>query len=425
MSAYLPKPTLFLRTDKKKKNGKMPLYIRFQRIDGKEPKFSLGKRGKTFEFSQEEWDNSNKHPYDTELTIIIDNELGRIKKEVNRAVINEEEITIDLLRKIVEGEKNGAIRDKMNHSFLDYFAEYISKKVRTKKIRQSTEDTYWTTYKSIKDFKENIRIRDVNTRLIEDFNSFLIRRGEKKGMGDVYGSRRNRLKHIRSVIKYIGNCGIQIDNPFLREDIAIPSDRENNIFLDFDELKRIFVLITKYKNGSLKRRVLLMYLFSCASGLRISDIYSLTWDKIDLKENPLILTFLPKKDNSPNPVPVSIPLNEDELGVEILLYAPEGDINNVDKNKKVFQLPPYNKVGKVLKLIAKRAKIEKNLDFHSSRRTFATLSYMRGVDIHILQKWLGHKSIRTTERYVKWSPNLARITAERMSLFTVKELTKK
>ena len=87
MSVYLPTPTLFLRTDKKKKNGKMPLYIRFQRIDGKEPKFSFGKKGKTFEFSQEEWNDSNKYPYDTELAIIIDNELGRIKKEVNNTTL--------------------------------------------------------------------------------------------------------------------------------------------------------------------------------------------------------------------------------------------------------------------------------------------------------------------------------------------------
>jgi hypothetical protein len=109
---------LFLRTDKKKKNGKMPLYIRFQRIDGKEPKFSLGKKGKTFEFSKEEWDDSNKCPYDTELSIIIDNELGRIRKAVSKAVINEEEMTIDLLRKIVENEVSD---ESGNASFYDYF----------------------------------------------------------------------------------------------------------------------------------------------------------------------------------------------------------------------------------------------------------------------------------------------------------------
>ncbi len=33
MSIYIPTPTLFLRTDKKKKNGKMPLYkMRLEKI---------------------------------------------------------------------------------------------------------------------------------------------------------------------------------------------------------------------------------------------------------------------------------------------------------------------------------------------------------------------------------------------------------
>jgi len=38
----LPKPTLYLRIDKRKKDGRMPLYIRFPRIDGEEPKFPTG-----------------------------------------------------------------------------------------------------------------------------------------------------------------------------------------------------------------------------------------------------------------------------------------------------------------------------------------------------------------------------------------------
>ena len=42
MAIKIQEPTLYLRVDKKKKDGKMPICIRFQRIDKKEPKFSLG-----------------------------------------------------------------------------------------------------------------------------------------------------------------------------------------------------------------------------------------------------------------------------------------------------------------------------------------------------------------------------------------------
>ena len=55
MKSY--KFTLYLGTDKKKKNGKMPLYIRFRRIDGEEPIFPLGiayqKRNEKLKIAQE------------------------------------------------------------------------------------------------------------------------------------------------------------------------------------------------------------------------------------------------------------------------------------------------------------------------------------------------------------------------------------
>lgn len=76
MKSY--KFTLYLRTDKKKKNGKMPLYIRFRRIDGEEPKFSLG-----IDLSKEEWDEEVMRPVDPALKLLIDKETLRIEREIN------------------------------------------------------------------------------------------------------------------------------------------------------------------------------------------------------------------------------------------------------------------------------------------------------------------------------------------------------
>lgn len=128
MSVFIPNATLFLKTDKKTKDGKMPLYIRFPRIDGKEPKFSLGKKGTPLKFSKEEWDNDNKRPYDASLEIIVSDEVNRIKSAIIDAVRHKEEITIDLLRKIVENE---VVDTTGNASFYDYFKKY--QRYKTKK----------------------------------------------------------------------------------------------------------------------------------------------------------------------------------------------------------------------------------------------------------------------------------------------------
>ena len=41
---------------------------------------------------------------------------------------------------------------------------------------------------------------------------------------------------------------------------------------------------------------------------------------------------------------------------------------------------------------------------HDMRHTFASLALMDGVDVPTVQKWLGHKDIQTTMRYIKLLP---------------------
>jgi integrase len=53
-----------------------------------------------------------------------------------------------------------------------------------------------------------------------------------------------------------------------------------------------------------------------------------------------------------------------------------------------------------LALVRERAGLPKDVKMHGGRHTFATQAIMNGVDIATLSKLLGHKSVRTTERYL-------------------------
>lgn len=60
------------------------------------------------------------------------------------------------------------------------------------------------------------------------------------------------------------------------------------------------------------------------------------------------------------------------------------------------------KMNVYLKEIAKACKIEKNLTFHLSRHTFATsVTLINGVPIESVSRMLGHRSLRTTQIYIK------------------------
>ena len=45
--------------------------------------------------------------------------------------------------------------------------------------------------------------------------------------------------------------------------------------------------------------------------------------------------------------------------------------------------------------------IEKKLTYHTARHTFAINSLMRGINIKVIQKILGHSSVQTTEVYLR------------------------
>lgn len=56
--------------------------------------------------------------------------------------------------------------------------------------------------------------------------------------------------------------------------------------------------------------------------------------------------------------------------------------------------------------------------FHSSRHTFATLLVMDNVDIYKISKYLGHKSVNMTERYLKYDLSIAKESAKDISTFS-------
>ncbi|UJF29921.1 site-specific integrase [Kaistella sp. 97-N-M2] len=122
------------------------------------------------------------------------------------------------------------------------------------------------------------------------------------------------------------------------------------------------------------------FLFSCYTGLRISDIQSRTRAEI-LKEKFQFSSM--KTDNFQY-----MRLNDDAR--KMVEFCP-----NLFDEKLVEQ-----KINFHLKAIAKICKIKKNISMHVGRHTFATTFIRNKGDIYRLQKLLGHANIRHTVKYV-------------------------
>ncbi len=72
---------------------------------------------------------------------------------------------------------------------------------------------------------------------------------------------------------------------------------------------------------------------------------------------------------------------------------------------KNYQGKPYTNVRKSLKAAAERAGIEGFVGLHQIRHAFCSHAQMQGAYPVVVQGWMGHKSLTTTERYAHVSPD--------------------
>jgi site-specific recombinase XerD len=130
------------------------------------------------------------------------------------------------------------------------------------------------------------------------------------------------------------------------------------------------------------------------TGMRLGEVYSLTWDGVNLSRKTLTIP------RSKNGEMRHIPLNSAAISA-LEAFRKRGDsTGNVIRNSDGETLagPRY-----WFEPTLKKAKIYR-LSWHCLRHTFASRLVMRGVDIRTAQELMGHKSISMTVRYSHLAP---------------------
>jgi integrase/recombinase XerD len=159
------------------------------------------------------------------------------------------------------------------------------------------------------------------------------------------------------------------------------------VVLTKQEIKKIIAML---KNT--KHRLLLSIAYG--SGLRVSEVVGLKVKDIQVDELTLhIKQAKGKKDR--------LTVFPEKLKKDFV-----SQIKYMNKNDYVFTSERGGKLTtrtaqKVFANALKKAGIKKDATFHSLRHSFATHLLENGVDIRYVQELLGHKNIRTTQRYTQ------------------------
>jgi len=137
------------------------------------------------------------------------------------------------------------------------------------------------------------------------------------------------------------------------------------------------------------------------TGLRKSDILGLKWENVDFDEN-LIMIIMKKTEE-----PVIIAMTPEVRQTLWAIHETEGKkYQQVETAKNyVFVNPktekPLTDIKTAFRAALRRAGLkDRGYRFHDLRRTCASIMRKKDVPLLVIQKQLGHKSQKTTERYL-------------------------
>lgn len=288
----------------------------------------------------------------------------------------------------VGGIKTGGIKGKI--LLTDWF-DVVAKQKKEKGYTEETQLHYVSTKRHIANYVggRKIRLCDVDKDFILGFIGYL---SSAKSLKNTINSqplgKKSALLYFQTLTTTLNEAkrqGYILNNPV--NDISVDDKRpiigksKPREYLTIDEVKRLQNVVC-VNNDTLRA-----FMFSCFTGLRLSDIRALQWSDIVSTDTGKEIVITMKKTKEVVYVPLS-------SVAASWLPTRKG-------NDRVFRLPYKSSINRRLKKWTDSVGITKNISFHTARHTFATLCLTSGADLYTTSKLLGHTNIKTTQIYAE------------------------
>lgn len=322
------------------------------------------------------------------------NEVNRQIGKVNLLIYSRYNEVLHLGRDITASDLKIVVQGiaKAQESLCAYMAKMIEKfAARVGKDRAESTLIGFKYYRSLliaflqtKHKLDDISFKALNYSFIEDYVHYL-RVTRKLAIRTTMGA----VTRLRETISDAIDEGIIGRDPFFSYELESPEIKHRNI--GRDDLKKIMAAEFDNETTTITRDI---FVFSTFCGLAYIDVKNLTYDNIVKQEDGSywIMTHRQKTGNASNIRLMEIPLSLIEK------------YKNSKTDGKIFPVPEYWNVLNHLKKIDKQCGLKKNLSYHMSRHTFASLiTLSEGVPIETVSKMLGHQDITTTQTYAEVS----------------------
>ncbi|MCR4327555.1 MAG: tyrosine-type recombinase/integrase [Nanoarchaeota archaeon] len=225
---------------------------------------------------------------------------------------------------------------------------------------------------------------------VDKFMEFSKDKGLNEDIVKIYTQKKLKDKNPASVRRDLFAIKFFFDK-VLKQKINVPNPKKYLSLPDIltiDEMRKLIEI-----TSNVKHRLIIKLLYGC--GLRVSEIVVLKKENINFEEGLIkIILSKGKKDRF-----VKIPLS---IIKELKNYC------EIEKSKILFPSSRGGKltkdtIQKIVQNSAKKAGVKKRVYPHLLRHSFATHLLEQGTDLRVIQKLLGHSSIKTTQIYTQIS----------------------
>lgn len=384
---------IVLRTDKARKNGECPLYIRLT-IDRKSRYTSV-----KHSILEKQWDAGKQrvkksHPNAAALNTI----LAEKKAEVEALALDLERRNKDLQEKGI----NEALFNGCNESFLDFAHAFV--KSLDQAGRWGTAANYAISYRIFARWAKakkgwlDVRFGQLSKDVAQEFKIYL-----KTERGNSHNTITSKFAALKSAMSNARDAGIVDDDFYPFKKIKLKIIRGKKSIPNRDEVSGIANFDLPADGNLYHARNLYLFCTEMA-GLRFGDAVSLRWSQVEgdrlrwetEKGGKQRLVYLPQAAREI----LKLYDRDDKKPYDFVFPFLRG-MEFSSPREIYFKARNLNATCNAnIKRVCEKAECRK-YTFHTSRHFFATDSLRRGMRVEVLQKLLTHATIRQTMEYAQ------------------------
>ena len=323
--------------------------------------------------SRVNWRNKNH----TNINLHLEQRLHELEAFELSLITKGKQFTFSDLDKFLEG------------SITDSFIEFARTELKQDKtLKKSSLSTELRSITILEEYSSKVSFSDLTFNFIHSFDKYL------HGLGLKTNTRDKVHTHLKKIL----NLAINKDlfefsqNPY--KQFKSKTEKTERTVLTIKEVEAIEQLT--FKPGKIHlERIKDIFLFSCYTGLRSSDLLELTHENFTVNDLGIILKFKAVKTSKV----LEIPLYALFKNVTDTISKPEEIVKKyIDTPGKLFKSLTNQHINRELKDIAELAKIKKDVTCHVGRHTFGTIMAPK-VNPIILKELMQHSKMETTMIY--------------------------